>query len=190
MLIKSEADLLPKQKTCRYCKKKFRPKLKAAIVCSQACAADLIQKRQARFINKSIAEDRRETKKRLLALKTRKQWLDETQIVFNRAIRARDFGLPCISCDKPMYKKINAGHYRTVKAAPHLRFNGDNCHAQCEACNTYLSGNIGNYRINLVKRIGVKRVEAIECDNEPKHYTIDDLIELKAFYKAKLKVNL
>ena len=174
-------------KTCRYCKVKFIPKLKNAIVCNEICALNLIDKRNQRDNLKSIAEGKRETKTRLVALKTRKQWLDETQVLFNRLIRLRDFGLPCISCDKPMLKKINAGHYRTVKAAPHLRFNYDNCCAQCEHCNTYLSGNIGSYRINLIKRIGIDRVEKVECDNSAKHYSIDDLIELKSFFKAKLK---
>ena len=86
-----------------------------------------------------------------------------------------------------MLKKINAGHYRTVKAAPHLRFDERNTFAQCEACNTHLSGNIVNYRINMIKRVGIEQVEAVESDNAPKHYTIDDIKDIKLFYKAKIK---
>jgi Bacteriophage Lambda NinG protein len=68
-----------------------------------------------------------------------------------------------------------------------LRFNEDNVHAQCKYCNNQLSGNAANYRIGLVKRIGLERVEALECDHKLNHYTKDDLRAIEATYKAKLK---
>ena len=130
---------------------------------------------------------RRETKVKLDKLKSKSDWLKETQIVYNLFIRIRDAGLNCISCDNPMYKKINCGHYRSVKAAPHLRFDERNTFAQCEHCNTHLSGNIVNYRPNMIKRVGIEQVEAVESDNTPNHYSIDDIKDIKLFYKAKIK---
>jgi hypothetical protein len=50
-----------------------------------------------------------------------------------------------------------------------------------------MSGNIVNYRPALIAKIGLDAVEALENDNEVKQYTIEELIELKARYKAKLK---
>lgn len=50
-----------------------------------------------------------------------------------------------------------------------------------------MSGNIVNYRPALIAKIGLAAVEALENDNEVRHYAIDELIELKARYKAKLK---
>jgi hypothetical protein len=58
---------------------------------------------------------------------------------------------------------------------------------QCAPCNNNLSGNITNYRINLVALIGVELVEAIENYNEVRRFSIDDLMVIEETYKAKLK---
>jgi len=51
------------------------------------------------------------------------------------------------------------------------------------------SGNILEYRIRLVKKIGQAAVDWLEGPHEPKRYTIDELKEIKAEYKSKLKLN-
>ena len=119
-------------------------------------------------------------------LKSRGEYAKEAQTAFNAWIRERDGGQVCISCQKPPKKK-NAGHYRSVGAAPELRFEPLNVHLQCEHCNTYLSSNAIDYRINLIKKIGADKLEWLEGPHEPKKYTIDDLKQIKADYKAKLK---
>lgn len=120
-------------------------------------------------------------------LKTRTDWLNEVQVIFNEFIRLRDKGLPCISCAKNNEVKWNAGHYRSVGGNPELRFNELNVWKQCEHCNTYLHGNLIEYRKGLVKKIGFEQVEFLEGPHEPKHYTIPELIELKVIYKDKIK---
>lgn len=125
--------------------------------------------------------ERKEHKKAKESLKTRSDWLREAQQQFNRYIRARDHGKVCISCQKPPKKK-NAGHYRSVGAAPELRFNEDNVHLQCEHCNTFNSGNAIEYRINLVKKLGMEQVKHLEGPHLPKKYTIDEIKEIKAKY--------
>lgn len=64
-----------------------------------------------------------------------------------------------------------------------MRFVENNVHAQRKYCNDYLSGNAVAYRQGLIKRIGVTAVEEIESDNTPRHYSVDDLIEIKALYQ-------
>jgi hypothetical protein len=44
-----------------------------------------------------------------------------------------------------------------------------------------------NYRIRLLDRIGVERVEALEGNHEPLRYGIDDYKRIKAEYSAKIK---
>lgn len=105
----------------------------------------------------------------------------------NAYIRERDAGQPCISCGKNSGAKMNAGHYLTAGGHPELRFEEDNIHLQCEWCNSYLSGNIARYRINLIKKIGLERVEWLEGPHEPANRTIDDLIETRDRFKLKLK---
>jgi hypothetical protein len=130
-------------------------------------------------------------------MKTKPQLTKEAQKAFNKFIRARDSGKPCICCGKPMeYQSavlgggahdVDAGHYRSVGSAPHLRFDERNCHAQSVYCNRYRSGNAVDYRIGLIARIGLEAVEALEADNEPKHYTHDDLRTIRRLYELKLK---
>lgn len=82
---------------------------------------------------------------------------------------------PCISCGRYHQGKYDAGHYRSVGACPELRFCEINCFRQCVPCNQHKSGNIIEYRINLVKRIGADKVAWLERqDHEPKKYTIED----------------
>ena len=131
--------------------------------------------------------DKKETKRKLDAMQTRPQLLKKAQTAFNAYIRARDKGKPCISCDKPLDGGANtfdAGHYRSVGSAPHMRFVEDNCHGQCKHCNNYLAGNHVEYRKRLVERIGLQAVEIIESDNTVRKYSHEGLIELAKHYRA------
>ena len=116
------------------------------------------------------------------------------QSVFNAYIRARDKGSACISCGRmPNFSAhvggsgIQAGHYRSVGACPELRFEELNVHIQCVHCNIHKSGNAIDYRIGLIKKIGVEKVEWVEGPHSPKKYSIDELKAIEKTYKAKIK---
>ena len=140
---------------------------------------------------------RKEMSNRKIALRDKSWYTKEAQKWFNKYIRLRDNTCSdhnCISCNRPLRKDFrlyghlfDAGHYLSVGARPNLRFNEDNCHAQCVKCNRELSGNAAEYRINLVARVGQERVDKLECNNTPAKYTIDDLKEIIAKYKLKCK---
>ena len=120
-------------------------------------------------------------------LKTLSDWIKEVQKVFNKYIRLRDEGNVCISCQKPP-KKINAGHFYNANNHYNVRFNEDNVHIQCEYCNTYLSGNLIEYRKHLETKIGLKRMQELdEIARITRKYTIPELKELKEYYKKKIK---
>jgi hypothetical protein len=130
-----------------------------------------------------------ETKTRKDKIKTKTEWLNEAQTAFNTYIRARDqsMGLGCISCGVTKRDiQYHAGHYRTRKAAPQLRFDEENCHLQCATCNNHLSGNLIKYRMVLQFRIGDKDLERIESNNSEARFTIEDAKRIKAEYKRKL----
>ena len=167
-----------------------------AVACSYICAKLWVDARSEKLAKQreQIAKkiDRQLTKERKEALKTRNDWIKETQVAFNAYIRERDKDQTCICCGKPLGESklgggYDAGHYRSTGSAPHLRFHEDNCHAQRKHCNNWKSGNAVDYRLGLIKRIGIERVEALEADNEPRKWTIDELKELKQKYKDKLK---
>jgi hypothetical protein len=123
-------------------------------------------------------------KKELMSLQ---DWLKLAQMTFNKYIRHRDKGMSCISCGNEP-KKANAGHYFSQGGHSNVRFHEDNVHLQCEHCNSYLSGNLLNYRIGIEKRIGTARLIVLEViAHETKKWTIQELNEIIETYKRKLK---
>lgn len=176
-----------KQKTCKFCKQKFTPERPKAICCSPDCAYDygLKVKSRAEAIQKQ--EDRKIIKLKLEKLKPLSYWADKAQKAVNSYIRARDEGQPCISCGRHHSGKVNAGHYRSRGAMAALRYHHDNIHLQCEPCNTAKSGNQLEYRIRLIKKIGIERVEWLESNHESPHWKKDDYLQIEAEHKQLLK---
>lgn len=119
--------------------------------------------------------------------KTRNDHLKDAQIAFNAFIRSRDAGKPCISCNCRDAIGFDAGHYRSVGAQPALRFNEDNVHRQCVECNQGLAGNAAAYRVGLIARIGLERVEILECEHPPAKFTVEEAKRIKVDYTARLK---
>jgi len=172
---------------CKNCKEKFEATYFNEKYCKKDdCKTVEVQK----LLEKKRKQDKKnwnkEKKVRKEKLKTKSDYLKEVQTVFNKYIRERDKGLNCISCQKPPLKK-NAGHYRSVGSCPELRFEELNCHLQCEHCNTYLHANLIEYRKHLITKIGIDKVEWLENSHEPKRYTVNELKDLKEYYKNKLK---
>jgi hypothetical protein len=130
----------------------------------------------------------KKTKKKMQAdIETTQDVLKAAQMVFNKYIRLRDHGLNCISCDKPA-KKENCGHYYSQGGHSNVRFDEDNCHLQCEHCNTYLSGNLLNYQIGIERRIGAEKlIELQGRAHLEKRWGKEELSELIQNYKQKIK---
>lgn len=179
----------PKPKTCKnpVCGEKFVPQRLGQAVCSYPCGLAIKEVNQTKA-RKALAEvGRKELRAAKERVKPKGQYMREAQAAFNAWIRARDALHPCISCGRHHEGQYHAGHYRTVGSSPELRFEPLNVHKQCAPCNNHKSGDIVNYRINLVKRIGQDKVDWLEGPHEPQRYTIDDLEQIKARYKAMLK---
>jgi hypothetical protein len=176
-----------KPKTCKSCRQKFVPTKPLQVACSISCALELARVAQTKKQAQEASRERAEHAKRKEATKTRGQHTKDAQIAFNAFIRERDRDLPCVSCGRHHQGQYHAGHYRTTAAAPELRFEPLNVWKQCAPCNNHKSGNLIEYRIELVKRIGVARVEWLEGPHEPKRYTVEDLKAIKAEYRAKLR---
>jgi len=49
------------------------------------------------------------------------------------------------------------------------------------------SGAISPYRINLISKIGLQRVIALESDNNPHRYAREELDAIRARYRALLR---
>jgi predicted nucleic acid-binding Zn ribbon protein len=177
------------------CRQWFHPTRSGQIVCSYECAGAYSKEQTRKAREAAQREDRARQRvaekkeraawrQRKAAVKPLKHWEDLTQRVVNDYIRERDVDLPCISCGTFDTVQWEAGHYRSRGKASHLRYNEDNIHKQCHHCNDALSANQQQYRLGLIEKIGVERVEALENNNAPHRYTIEELEVIRKRYSA------
>ena len=180
----------PKKCKAQKCGIGFSPSKSTQKVCSMRCAISYSREQAEK---KALKENR----KRKESLKTRSDYMRDAQRVFNAFIRERDKNEPCISCggtpnDSKLItgSKWDAGHFFSIGAHPALRFDERNCVKQCVKCNRDLSGNIHNYRLGLIDKMGAEEFAKFESEAyqaEPKKYSSDDLKEIIKIYREKTK---
>ena len=191
---------MPKPKTCPICSTEYIPRSSLQKVChNYKCAIAFNKQRDAEIAAREQRKREREQsadlRQRREALKTRAEWEREAQAAFNKYIRMRDMYQECISHPGKLISNSNyitgsavdASHYRSRGAASHLRFNVFNVHAACTRCNRQLSGNAVEYRIRLIERIGLERVERLEADNEPRKFDIEYLKRVKSIFTRRAR---
>jgi len=173
-------------RTCKVCKSKFEPTYNSVqATCSYQCAIKYAQKQRDKKEKKDWKARKKVLKEKV---KTKSDYLKEVQALFNTYVRLRDENKGCISCGVDLRgRKFDAGHYRSVGGNPQLRFDLNNVHGQCVYCNRHLHGNLVDYRISLIKRIGLEAVEILEQDNQSKNYSIPELILMKEDYKERIR---
>ena len=182
----------PKKCAVRTCRAPFVPSQTFQTWCSPECGLVIARAKQDKE-RKALAQiERKAIKARKEKLKSRGDYVREAQQAFNEYIRWRDrlAGHGCISSGRPLDwagNAVDAGHYRSVGSAPHLRFDERNCHAQSKHDNRYLSGNAVDYRIGLIARIGLEAVEALEADQAPRKHTDEELKTITAKYRALVR---
>lgn len=181
--------------TCPHC----RSKLDAGQRIHPSCIDGYADAEEAKAKRKSDKQarmaakvERATTRARKQALKRIPDLIREAQTAFNAYVRTRDEKEPCICCGQPLGAgdvggAFDCGHYRSTGSASHLRFNEDNAHAQSKSCNRWGAGRAVDYRIGLVARIGLVRVESLEANNTPHKWQRDELIAIRAKYVAKLR---
>jgi len=138
------------------------------------------------------SEKSKQWAKRKKALKTDLETIQElikkAQTTFNTYIRTRDAGLNCISCDKKLTGKFDAGHYFNANNHWSVRFDERNVHGQCVNCNQHKHGNLLNYQIGIQQRIGADElIELHAIAHNTRKFTRDELRELISIYKEKTK---
>lgn len=188
----------PPRRKCTVCREWFHPDRAEQYVCSYECAcvhgkaandaakADKQRKEKKRRLEEEKADRQRQAERRM-AVKPLSYFIKQAQHAFNDFIRYRDRDLPCISCGRHHDGQYHAGHFRTTGASPELRFDEDNCHKQCSACNNHLSGNLTAYRPALIAKIGQARFDALMGPHALPKWTRDDYIRIRDEYRAKLR---
>lgn len=188
----------------------FTPSRSSQAVCGEiecALAHGKSEKGQAATKRAMEAIDRAKTRERKEKLKTRSDHMKDAEKAVRDYRRTYELsiGSGCISCGESQESILvaqgwktggafDAGHFLGKGARPELRLLPDNIWLQCKSCNAGSSKYARKgqtvtqgFRAGLIERIGVEAVEALESDHEPRKQTIDELKQITAEYRLKLR---
>lgn len=188
------------RRKCLNCREKFTPAGNGQVVCSWSCNAAQTRKQSQKAREAALRKPepaRRPlvvssctfARKPEINIKPLSHWLELTQCHVNelRRLTCLANGDGCISCGTHYSPEWHAGHYRTIAAAGHLRFEPDNIWLQCCECNIDKSGNRLAFRAALVVRIGESRVLALESNNENHRFIRKELAGIRAKARTNLR---
>lgn len=176
-----------KPRKCKICHASYTPRSAWQKVCGNVeCAIAWSALERKKIELAAAKKDRKETTEKKLALKGLSYWEGRTERACNALVRARDPDV-CISCGTTQSPAFHAGHYKSVGSNSTLRFNLFNINKQCVQCNLHKGGNATNYRIGLIKKIGLEEVEKLEVWHPPQKMTIEYCQQLESEFKQQLK---
>jgi hypothetical protein len=176
-----------KKKKCKACTGLYTPRASTQQACSPICAIAWNKAKEAKKADREQNKEHRLKRKIFKAsdLKTRKI---AAKIACHRYIRERDKNQTCICCGRKLGDKFDAGHFLESGNNPQIRFDEDNIHAQSVYCNQYKGGDSDDYRGNLIKKIGLERVERLEnMKGGAVKRSAEDYKQIESYYKDKLK---
>jgi len=172
-----------KDKKCKSCGKLFTPDRPFQTTCNYECALEYARLKQKQNLTKQKNKAVKQLKDNDVSVLKRL-----AQTIVNKYIRERDNLLPCVSCGfNGSSRQWHAGHYMPMGSNGSIRYHEDNIHKQCSICNNHLSGNLANYRLELINRIGLQKVEWLESQKEPKKWSVEELKDIIQIYRQKLK---
>ncbi len=168
---------------CKNCKESFEPKNKNKRYCLEPKCVHKWE------LEANKKEWYLEKKKMLEGLETVSELTKKAQKEFNSFIRERDKDKPCISCEKELVGKFDAGHYFNTQYSS-VRFDENNVHGQCVNCNYHKHGALLEYQVGIEKRIGgIELFDLHQKAHEKRTYTKEELRIITKKYR-KLKNNL
>ena len=127
---------------------------------------------------------KRRTKKKKL---TRSQLVRSLDKVFSIYIRQRDKGV-CFTCGKrDEWKFMQNGHFIS-RGKFATRWDEDNCHCQCIACNIFKNGNYTIYAERLIDVYGEGIIHQLNRRGQSiQRWGSHELQERIEYYKQKIK---
>ena len=174
---------LPK---CKICKNEFVKTRPLQPTCTRyECMVDYANQ----HLSKSVKEKKKQARAELIDynkndIKLRSKLAKQA---VQKYVRLRDANEPCISCRKPTAKQWDGGHYMNSQYFSAVRFNTLNIHKQCSHCNDWNNENKQNYRIYLIDKIGLDKVQWLESQNQVVKYNAEYLNRLIKVFNKKIK---
>ena len=172
-----------KAKKCKVCKTSFEPAKPLQQVCSPVCAIELSNQVKAKSEKKERLKVKKELKEKV---KSTADYRKDLQVIINKIIRTIDEGHNCISSGRKYKSNDQAGHYYSVGAYPHLRFNLHNIYSQSVADNLYKSGNPIGFTQGLIRDFGEDWLKIVtKLPEEYRELKLDKEQIKEAIIKAK-----
>ena len=171
----------PKTRKCKYCSERYTPKHSSLEPCPKyECRLKHLETNTPKInrANKATAKEK---------MKSYSQRLGEAKKVFQKWVRVRDKGLPCISCNAKVSSVWDGSHFKKAELYSGVIFHENNVNKSCGKCNRYLGGNELNYRVGLIAKIGEQAVielEQLAETTRTKKYTNQELEAIKTKYKT------
>ena len=190
---------MPNKRRCKACKEYAIPRGTDPRVkwCSDPCKDKVIAAalEKARETQRKQARRAQNQEKRARKLNDLPHQKTLTRLAFNKMIRLLDAGQLCISCGKEVCgSRFEAGHFKSVGSHPELRYDPRNCYLQGSGCNQATSSRRRSnltvskeYEQRLRDKMGDELVDWLNGPHEPKHYTCDDLRELRAVFNEEVR---
>lgn len=175
---------------CKKCKEKFETRFTTLEKYCWNPECKTVEALEKLSKQKKAAEkkQRQNLKERKKAIETVSQLANRVQKLVNEYVRHRDAGKPCISCNKILTGKFDAGHYYNMNNHWNLRYDLQNIWGQCVRCNRSLHGNLIEYRKKLVAQIGEKGLQRLDSEcHVIRKFTKPELYEIMDEFKMKLK---
>lgn len=145
------------------CTNKFTPRNSLDQACCAECFWKIAQIKLDAKKKKEHQVWKRDGKESLMTTSDYEKLLEKE---INAIVRLIDKGCNCISCKPGVpIQKIFAGHFRSVKSNPSIRYNLHNIHRQCYSCNGNKGGAQVEYLDGLEREYGKEYAEYV-------HYTI------------------
>lgn len=184
----------PRKCKAKGCTNTFIQRKSTEVVCSLNCAISEGKRKEALRREKELRLAKQLDKLKFKELKEKNKktskYEAEAKKVFQKYVRLRDAGNPCISCgsNSPL---VDGGHFKKAEIYSGVIFHEHNCNLQCQKCNRFLGGNELNYRVGLIAKIGLDNVEALErLADETRRTKLSkhELVEIKKLFAEKIKL--
>jgi len=132
----------------------------------------------------SIKTAKKELREKKESIRTKNWYEKKLESEVNQIVRLIDNDKGCISCkcgwETSTERQFHAGHRKSVKSNPTIRFNVFNIYKQCSICNNWESANEREYDKGIIKYYGQEMLDDIEqlpAEFKEIHLSIDELKE-------------
>jgi hypothetical protein len=174
---------------CNNCKEQFIPRKFNFPYCQkddcESVGVKAVIAKSKQLEDKKWQARKKQTKEDLMTVS---DWIKVVEKYFNKFIRLRDKGKPCVSCGVPYQSTFQAGHFYSAGGHWVIRFDESNTHSQCLKCNLHLSGNLMEYRKQILNRISQDELNRIDdLSTMDSNFTRMYLKHLSEVYKNKCK---